>query len=176
MGIRRDRVIERFAVAQIQHIIFLHKCLACIQSGTRRLTHNGVYFVHGHGTSIAWISIDCLVSSVFVRGGTLRGGGTLRPSFASGIVRENSYFRWWVPLNHIAACTSPPTFAMMLELACYFPADEPVFFEISINSDRTVSKLMKAVYEELKDWGQNTKLQELSLYQVRSFALSQASI
>ena len=62
-----------------------------------------------------------------------------------------------------------------MRLACYFPAEEPCFVPITIDSDAYVQELSEAIYEKLRIQDHNVRLQDLRLYKVRLLALSQAS-
>jgi hypothetical protein len=62
-----------------------------------------------------------------------------------------------------------------MRLACYFPAEEPCFVPITIDSDAYVQELSEAIYEKLRIQDHDVRLQDLRLYKVRLLALSQAS-
>ena len=64
---------------------------------------------------------------------------------------------------------------MTLRLACYFPAENPCFVPIVIDSDAYVEELSEAIYEYLKIRNHNVQYKDLYLYKVRLLALLQAS-
>jgi hypothetical protein len=64
---------------------------------------------------------------------------------------------------------------MRLRLACYFPAEEPCFVPITIDSDAYVKELSKVIYEDLRTEDHDVRLQDLRLYKVHLLALLQAS-
>ncbi|RXW24601.1 hypothetical protein EST38_g1201 [Candolleomyces aberdarensis] len=54
---------------------------------------------------------------------------------------------------------------MILRLACYFPADEPSFIPVEIDSDAYVKQLLEVIHEKLKARSQDVRLRDLRLYQ-----------
>ena len=65
---------------------------------------------------------------------------------------------------------------MASSFACYFPAEEPVFFSIEIKSNAWVSDILKAIRSELRDpYRLDLRLEDLRLFQVSTLHPSQAN-
>ena len=75
------------------------------------------------------------------------------------------------------AATHPnvPFQSMFFKFACYFPAEEPLFIPIDIESDAWVKQLLKAIQVELKSCGREVSLKDLRLFKVNLFFLWQAA-
>ena len=61
--------------------------------------------------------------------------------------------------------------AMLFKFACYFPAEEPLFIPINIESDAWTVELLDAIQMELKSLGQDVRRTDLQLFKVNLFFL-----
>jgi hypothetical protein len=55
---------------------------------------------------------------------------------------------------------------MFFNFACYFPAEDPLFFPININSNTWVAGLLKAIQVELQSVGREVSRKDLRLFKV----------
>ncbi|TFK23838.1 hypothetical protein FA15DRAFT_641962 [Coprinopsis marcescibilis] len=69
---------------------------------------------------------------------------------------------------HVIALAPPATIAMApstpRNFACYYPAETPVFFKAKVDPDDDIEDLLSAIWQRLKDKGEDVLLKELSLY------------
>jgi hypothetical protein len=60
---------------------------------------------------------------------------------------------------------------MFFKYACYFPAEEPLFFVVNISLEDWISEFSKAIQQELKLLSREVVLKDLRLYKVTLFLL-----
>jgi hypothetical protein len=56
---------------------------------------------------------------------------------------------------------------MTLKLACYFPAEKPVFMAINIEPDAWVGELLKAIQKNFPSQRREVDLDDLRLFKVK---------
>jgi hypothetical protein len=62
---------------------------------------------------------------------------------------------------------------MLFKLACYFPAENPLFIVVNLQSESWVQELSNAIAVELHSGGRtDVKLDDLRLFKVNLFFLS----
>ena len=64
---------------------------------------------------------------------------------------------------------------MILKLACYFPAENPLFMAINVESDVWVDELLEAIQAKLQSRHREFDLNDLRLFKVKLFFLWQAA-
>ena len=60
---------------------------------------------------------------------------------------------------------------MLFKFACYFPAEEPLFIPINIESDAWTVELLDAIQMELKSLGRDVSHADLRLFNLNLFFL-----
>ena len=60
---------------------------------------------------------------------------------------------------------------MLVRLACYFPAERPLFIVIKIEPDAWVQELLEAIAVKLKEYGREVTRKDLRLFKVNSLFL-----
>ena len=64
---------------------------------------------------------------------------------------------------------------MLFKFACYFPAEDPLFLPINIESDAWVAELLKAIKLELQSLGREVSHKDLRLFKANVFFLWQTA-
>lgn len=59
--------------------------------------------------------------------------------------------------------------AMSFKLACYFPAENPIFLVINVESDVWVEELLEAIQEKFRLRHREVDLDDLRLFRVKLF-------
>ena len=65
--------------------------------------------------------------------------------------------------------------AMLFKFACYFPAEEPLFIPINIESDAWTVELLDTIQMELKSHDRDVRLRDLRVFKVNLFFLLHTS-
>ena len=60
---------------------------------------------------------------------------------------------------------------MFFKLACYYPAEKPLFMAINIESDAWVSELLEAIQAKLQSHHREFDVNDLRLFRVKLFFL-----
>ena len=63
----------------------------------------------------------------------------------------------------------------MFKFACYFPAENPLFIAVNIESDAWVVELLKAIQMKLQLLGRDVSRRDLRLFKVNLFFLRQTA-
>jgi hypothetical protein len=71
----------------------------------------------------------------------------------------------------LSLCTT----AMLFKLACYFPAETPLFIPINIESDAWMAELLEAIQVKLQSLGRDVSRTDLRLFKVNLFFLCQTA-
>ena len=64
---------------------------------------------------------------------------------------------------------------MNFKLACYFPAENPIFLVINVESDVWVEELLEAIQEKFRLRHREVDLDDLRLFRVKLFFLWQTA-
>jgi len=64
---------------------------------------------------------------------------------------------------------------MLFKFACYFPAEEPLFIVINIESDAWMAELLEEIQLELQSFGRDVRRTDLRLFKVNFLFLQQTA-